>query len=644
MNNIFIPGIKFINRFKYPQKFGLIAVLLFLFIPALMLGVAWNAGKDTAFTVIFPLFLVLLSLAYIFSCFVISTASKVPEAIEPETVEDTMKKIVVSAGKKFNADRCFFVEYDPKNNTYLPIKKHNTYISSLEIKDATGMQLYAEEMRPFTDYFIARQKALAVNDITRLEVPGKTRLLLEKCKIKSFMAVPLFYSSEFKGILAIEQVKEQRTYKNEEIELLEAIAGQASVLLNQSKLREQVIKLNEELKISLKTEKTIMKITSEASTLHNHEEIDNYLIKQIMSIFDVDKVLHLHVTENTLNWRVREIKGEPLEVFEGQCFIPVDAALEIIPPHENIIAINNTETDIKNEHLTHCLKKEGIKAFMAYPTSKKSPSYAEKSIIELTIISRSEQKEWLQEEKNLFKIIMDTISIVALEAIQRQELEETRKTFIATLAHDLKSPMLAEQKALEYFLSPEVKLKREDFCQYLADIYRTNKELLKLVDNLLAVYHYESGKVELDKTRENIGQVIRETVKSLKYLADERDCKILLDIQENLPPVDIDVTEINRVLTNLITNAIKHNPKNISIKTGAVKSDNHIQILINDNGRGMPKNIVNDIFRRYPLKKQRVGTGLGLYISKQIIDAHGGKIWFETEEGKGTTFYFTLPC
>ncbi|OGI02526.1 MAG: hypothetical protein A2Y25_07065 [Candidatus Melainabacteria bacterium GWF2_37_15] len=554
-------------------------------------------------------------------------------AIETRTTEETMKNIVVNTGKVFNANRCFFVEYNSENNTYLPIESHNSYIASLHVSDVTGMQLSSEDMQPFTDFLFTQQKTLAVDDVSTLNVPENSKLLLEKSKIKSFMAAPILYASKPIGILIVEAVAgEPKSYKQEEIDLMDSISRQTSILLNQSRLKDEIIRLNEELKSSLNAEKTLRKVTSEARTISTHEEVDTYMLEQLQNMFNTDKVFHLHVSDHN----VLEFPGK-------KYFIRKEDASEIIPGLNEIIYSNDIKTDIKNEKLKALLKEKDVCSFIVYPTLKKFPGSEEPGLIELTMITNSKPKEWTDEEKNLFKLIMDTISIVTLETIQRQELEETRKTFIATLVHDLRSPLLAEQKALEYLLSPKAKMEKEPFNEYLREMYKTNEELLKLVNNLVAVYHYESGRAELNKTQENISMVIQEAAQSLKYLADSQGSEISIDIQKDLPMVSIDRGEINRVLTNLIANAIKHNPKGTAIVINAIKPDNCIQVSVKDNGSGIPKEIIPEIFQRYPIKKREIGSGLGLYISKQIVEAHHGRIWFETEEGKGTTFYFTLP-
>jgi len=222
-------------------------------------------------------------------------------------------------------------------------------------------------------------------------------------------------------------------------------------------------------------------------------------------------------------------------------------------------------------------------------------------------------------------------------------VSQTRNVFIATLAHDLKSPLLSEQVALEYLLFTDDGITEEQFKNYMKYIYNTNKGLLSLVDNLTTVYYYETGRAQLNKSNEQVGEIVEESIQSVKYLADEHSCIISSYIQQGLPGVTVDRIEINRVLINLITNAVKHNPEGTTVNVSAEKVDHCVKVSVQDNGRGISQEIIPEIFQRYPLRRTKIGTGLGLYIAKQIVEAHCGKIWFKTAEGEGTTFYFTLP-
>lgn len=244
---------------------------------------------------------------------------------------------------------------------------------------------------------------------------------------------------------------------------------------------------------------------------------------------------------------------------------------------------------------------------------------------------------------NLRRIILKEKTAREREDFLKREIEEQRSSFLSSLTHDLRSPILAEQKALEAILSKTMGESLDDFSEYLEEMYKTNDSLLRIVNNMLISDYYESGKIELDLEEKNIKDIFSNAIKSIKPLIEENQSEIFIDIQSGLPLVKVNADEITRVIINLVSNALKHNIKGINIKISAKKIENGIQVSIADNGKGIPDDEKSNIFQKYPTGKRKIGSGIGLYLSKQIINAHNGRIWFDTEEGKGTTFHFVLP-
>lgn len=226
---------------------------------------------------------------------------------------------------------------------------------------------------------------------------------------------------------------------------------------------------------------------------------------------------------------------------------------------------------------------------------------------------------------------------------QIKELMSSRDTFIASLSHDLKSPIFSEQKIIEFILMDRDAIKISDFIEYIEEMYKINDEVLRIVDNILTGYHLDSEKFELELVPANVNSIIKGAAKTLKQLAKDENIEISLELDSQIPLVNIDEDMVRRVIVNLASNAIKHSRNSKELKISTFRTASEIKISVQDFGKGIPKEDQKNIFQKYPTVKRKIGTGLGLYISKQIIDAHQGKIWFESEEEKGTTFFFTLP-
>jgi len=224
-----------------------------------------------------------------------------------------------------------------------------------------------------------------------------------------------------------------------------------------------------------------------------------------------------------------------------------------------------------------------------------------------------------------------------------EDLMKSRESFITALSHDLKSPIFSEQKLIESILADKENINAADFIEYLEDMYKINDELLRIVNNLLMACHLVSETLEIHYEKSDINEIIKNVQNTLKHLAKDENLVLSLDLEENIPEIKIDKDMISRVMTNLVSNAIKHSKTAGEVKITTKSVENSVRISIQDNGIGISEDEKENIFQRYPSSKRTIGTGLGLYISKQIIDAHKGKIWFESEKDKGTIFYFTLP-
>lgn len=226
---------------------------------------------------------------------------------------------------------------------------------------------------------------------------------------------------------------------------------------------------------------------------------------------------------------------------------------------------------------------------------------------------------------------------------QIQELMHNRDSFIAALSHDLKSPIFAEQKLIESLLEKKQNIQADSMIDYLEEMYQINDEVLRIANNLLASHHLECDEFELNLEETDINLLVKNITKTLQYLAKEANIKLQLKLEKNPTKTKADKDLISRVITNLISNAIKHSKKSTEIEVSTHLQNQEITVAIKDNGKGISEEEKNNIFKKYPGEKRKVGTGLGLYISQQIISAHNGKIWFETQIDKGTTFYFTIP-
>ena len=229
-------------------------------------------------------------------------------------------------------------------------------------------------------------------------------------------------------------------------------------------------------------------------------------------------------------------------------------------------------------------------------------------------------------------------------AVALENLEEMRRGFIANVSHELRTPMTSIKGFIEGILDDVIP--PEKHKDYLDIVRNEIMRLNRLVNDLLDLAKMESGEIHIVFTDFNINELIRRCIIKLESIITEKELEVMANFDEDTL-VSADVDSIERVLINLIHNAIKFTPKKGIIGINTVIDNDKVIISIADTGIGMEKEELYRIWERfYKTDKSRsydaLGTGLGLAIVKNIINEHGQKIWVESEKGKGTTFYFTL--
>jgi signal transduction histidine kinase len=240
----------------------------------------------------------------------------------------------------------------------------------------------------------------------------------------------------------------------------------------------------------------------------------------------------------------------------------------------------------------------------------------------------------------------DTI-ISSLEVTQRVQLATQRKDFVATLAHDLQTPVIASDRALSLVLGKVGDVLEPDTLKLVTMLKKNNENLLHMIESLLDLYHYEAGVQALYFDEVDLRLLIMTCLDELKPLAYEQGLEMHTHLDDELQVVLADRTAIRRVLTNLLDNALKFTPAGGTIDVFGRNQGAGVVIEVQDNGAGISEAEQKHLFERYwhgtARKTFKNSNGLGLYLCKQIIDSHQGRIECESEVGKMTKFRIYLP-
>lgn len=229
-----------------------------------------------------------------------------------------------------------------------------------------------------------------------------------------------------------------------------------------------------------------------------------------------------------------------------------------------------------------------------------------------------------------------------------RELDERKSEFLSVVAHQLRTPLSGIKWTLNMILGGDLGPLTNEQKTFLMKGYESNQRMIGLIEDMLGADRIGSGKLKYRFVRVQIMDIIDNVLYDIIQLAKKKNISMtFVDRNENLPKVYIDPDKMRDVILNLVENAIKYSPEKGTIKIAAVEDNGFVKVSIQDQGIGIPKEQQKNIFSRFfrasnAVRIQTDGSGLGLFIVKGILEKHGGQIWFESEEGKGSTFYFTV--
>ncbi len=234
------------------------------------------------------------------------------------------------------------------------------------------------------------------------------------------------------------------------------------------------------------------------------------------------------------------------------------------------------------------------------------------------------------------------------QAIALAEANSVQADFTAMIVHDLRSPLAAVMSAAEMIEDGILGAVTPEQKRWLGKIQQQAEKVVDLVSDYLVVSKIEAGYLKLSTEPVNLNSMIRGAVENYTPLARGKKITLCAQVDPAIAEVQADALRLEQVFSNLLGNAIKFTGEGGTIEVGASRQDGAIKVWVKDNGAGIPAAEIADLFQKYQQTtsgkiSNRKGTGLGLLICKMIVEGHGGKIWAESEEGKGTTFFFTLP-
>ena len=350
--------------------------------------------------------------------------------------------------------------------------------------------------------------------------------------------------------------------------------------------------------------------------------IVNSIAEGLILLDSSDRVLHINpAAERLLNLSVDNIDKNITEIIQN------DELLHIFEDNQRQISLNKPTEQIpsKNEETSF--------------TSEVTLIHHDEKLVLRTIAS-----PFLDE----YGLTLGTVYL--FEDITREkEIDQMKSDFISLVSHELRTPLTSIIGFVSFILDGKAGAINDRQRNSLARVQRQSKRLAALINDLLDISRIESGRIQMEQESISILEIVTQRLEEIRPQADEKSIRLALTAPEWVPTILGDEARMGQVFTNLIGNAIKFTPDNGEVSVKVEVDGNLLHVEVIDTGPGIPAEERQKIFDKfYQLSdistRQQGGSGLGLSITKSIVEAHGGKLWIDDgNQGKGSNFQFVLP-
>lgn len=461
--------------------------------------------------------------------------------------------------------------------------------------------------------------------------------------VRSIGVIPLVVKDQLIGLIELINRKGNLPFTQNDLELVSALAAQSAIAIENARLYQR-------------TDQELEKRVQELSVM---QRID----RDLNTALDLQKVMEI-----TLAWALRQSKFD-----FGWIGTYEENTIQVISSfgyEQDLLGDHLLKDEFLKESELHDLLISGmpVQSF-TNEMSKTHPDSQRKIILPIrrnektiSIISLESRKEkYLDtDEVNFLMRLGDHASIAIINSqlyAEVQAANQAKSEFVSLVAHELKNPMTSIKGYTELLASGTVGPINSDQANFLKTIRKNSERMNTLVSDLNDLSKIETGNLRLEQKPVELDEIIQELLRSVKGQIEEKEQNVSVLIAENFPTIFADPNRLQQILINLLSNAIKYTqPKGeIFIKAeiqrtndGPLSRETRAHIMVSDNGAGISEEDMGMIFQKFfrsedPRIRASSGTGLGLNITRSLVEMQGGQIWFESKYQQGTTFHITLP-
>ena len=459
--------------------------------------------------------------------------------------------------------------------------------------------------KSLTGKVIKEQKPLILKKAEILNLANTGEIELIGTRAEVWLGVPLLIGGGVSGVLVVQDYDNPQAYNQAHLELLEMVSKEMSICIERKQAEEALKESEEKLKIS-------------------YEQLNTTLNALPDLLFEIDKetIIYDYRASNS------DLLFLPPSEFLGK------AMKEILPKEASekiLFAIEKAAEYGNYSGIEYSLQlKNGINWFDISIAEKKHLNYYRYILLVRNITDRKKAVQALKENE-----------------AQLRELNATKDKFFSIIAHDLKSPFNAILGFSDLLVEQIQERDYGDIEKYVGIIQKSSQQAMDLLLNLMEWSQSQTGKMEFNPVNVDVVELINKITELLSFSALQKAITISKKLPDNIQ-VSGDKDMISTILRNLISNSIKFTHPDGTIVISSEQKQNELMICVSDSGVGIKKENISKLFCIEESistigTQEEKGTGLGLILCKEFVEKLGGNIWVESEEGNGSTFYFTLP-
>lgn len=487
---------------------------------------------------------------------------------------------------------------------------------------------------------------------------NETRLPLDRSKrsdqlgehqSQDLLLAPMFVKENVIGVIEVINRRDGLPFTQEDQDLLMTFTSQAAIALENARLYTM-------------TDQQLAERVDELSVM---QRID----RELNTSLDINKAMRI-----TLDWALRWSGADAglVGVVDNECIhvmadhgyadeldeyrknsLPIDLlGIKSVVEDERIQQIQRSELTIRNIDRFRLLT--GAQSQIIIPIRR------EEKVIGIVMLENTRDDTWTPEVLEFLSRLSDHAAIAIANAQlfgQVQDADLAKSEFVSLVSHELKTPMTSIRGYTDLLLGGAVGEVNEAQVNFLNTIRSNVNRMATLVSDLTDVSRIESGRLRLEFSAVALHDVIEEVVRSQQHSLEEKEQKLAIQTPESLPPVWGDRTRLVQVLTNLLSNANKYTPLGGKLIIKVSQAENQwdqegapevLLVAVQDDGIGISDEEKNLVFTKFfrsadSRARENPGTGLGLNITRYLVEMQGGKTWFESGYGEGSTFFFTVP-